>query len=140
MGLSLYNHYRNRIWETKTPEVQVPDHFSDFWDRWIETGEPGWSFWEHINSWWQVINLPNILFVHYSNLINEKNKEVGRIASFLEIELDENLRHKILHRSSLEYMKNNWQKFEPIGRFNPQTFINQGNNGRWQNLLSNVQL
>lgn len=140
IGLSLYNHYRNRIWETKIPEVEIPDNFYDFWDRWIETGEPGWSFWEHINIWWQVRNLPNILFVHYSNLINKKNIEVEKIADFLKIQLDENLRHQVLHRSSLKYMKLNWQKFELPVKFKPQTFINQGNNGRWQNFLSNVQL
>ncbi len=139
VGVSLYNHSCNLLFGTKPEELKIPDNFTDFWNQWIETGEPYWSVWEHINIWWNVINLPNILFIHYSNLINEKNKEIEKIANFLERELDENLQKKILHRSSLEYMKLNWQKFEPPV-FKPQTFINKGTNGRWNNLLTVDQI
>lgn len=140
VGLSLYNHYRNRIFETKEKRVEIPDNFNDFWDRWIETGEPAWSFWEHINIWWNVRDLPNILFVHYNNLINDKIKEIEKIANFLERELDEILQQNILHRSSLEYMKTNSQKFDLPVKFKPQTFINKGKNGSWQKFLTAQQI
>jgi len=147
VGLSLHNHLQqNKAWLLETSEklrVQMDfgsDNFSEFWDRWVETGEPRWPFWEHINSWWQVRHLPNILLVHYANLINDKPREIQRVADFLNLKLEPSQLEMILECSTLEYMKEKWKKFEPPRRFLPKRFLNKGTNGRWQDLLTTQQL
>jgi aryl sulfotransferase len=133
VALSLYNMaggYDTRFWE-----IQVKGSFIEFWDEWLETGAHLWSFWENMNSWWKVRHLPNVLFVHYSNLTNEKLKEIERIAKFLNQEIDTERTEIVLQQSSLAYMKENWEKFPPPG-FRPQGFFAQGKNGLWQELLT----
>ena len=85
-------------------------------------------------------NLPNVLLVHYHNLIYDKSQEIDRISEFLNLNINTLKKEMILEKSSLEYMKLNWQKFQPVGVFQPNTLINKGVNGRWQNLLTTEQL
>jgi len=133
VGVSLYEQRRSRIVNP------IQDEFGEFWDRWVE-GEPHWSFWEHIKSWWEVKHLPNVLMVHYNNLIDDKPAEIERIVNFLDLQIDDNIKNKILEQSSLEYMKINAQKFQPAGYFQGQTFINKGKKNRWKKLLTFQQL
>jgi aryl sulfotransferase len=146
VGLSLHNHLQHRkaliLESTNLPPKMDDgsDNFSEFWDRWVETGEPRWPFWEHINSWWQVRHLPNILLVHYANLINDKPGEIQRIANFLNLKLEPSQLDLVLSRSDLKYMKENWQKFQALRKFPFKDFLNKGTNGRWQDLLTTQQL
>ena len=141
VGVSYYHHLRSYLPEYLNENL--PENFSDFWDNWVETKEDKfeyWSYWKHIKSWWQVRNLPNVLLVHYHNLIYDKSQEIDRISEFLNLNINTLKKEMILEKSSLEYMKSNWQKFQPLGVFQPNTFINKGVNGRWQNLLTTEQL
>lgn len=146
VGLSLHNHLQQikaRILETSNLPLNIDfgsDNFSEFWNRWVETGEPRWPFWEHINSWWQIRHLPNILLVHYANLINDKPREIQRIAKFLNFSLDLSQLNLVLSRSELKYMKENWKKFQGNRRLIFKDFLNKGRNGRWQDLLTAQQL
>ncbi|MEG4812282.1 sulfotransferase domain-containing protein [Microcoleus sp. F8-D3] len=110
-----------------------------YWTGALETGKPYWDFFEFINSWWQVRDIPNVLLVHYADLIENKPNEVEKIAKFLDIEVDAECQEMILHKSSLEYMRENSEKFEPR-IFQKHQFIYKGTNGRWQNLLTQQQL
>ncbi|MGK7922114.1 MAG: sulfotransferase domain-containing protein [Trichodesmium sp.] len=141
VGVSYYDHLRSFL--PKYFHENLPENFGDFWDDWVETKEDKveyWSYWKHIKSWWQVRNLPNVLLVHYQNLIYDKSQAIDRIYQFLNLDINQSKKEMILEKSSLEYMKLNWQKFQPVGVFQPNTFINKGVNGRWQNLLTAEQL
>ncbi len=138
VGLSFYNTFINRYncdSEAKEAEQKVSENFLDFWDRWIETGEPYWPFWEHLQSWLKVRDLPNLLLVHYANLTKNKPQEVLRIANFLNLKIDSDKMEVILHQSSLEYMKKNWQKFQP-SNFKAKTFLGKGETGGWKKVLT----
>ncbi len=141
--LSLYYHCKAHLAGAYHNRVQFDngsDNFLEFWQQWLETGEPRWPFWEHINSWWQVRRLPNVLLVHYANLINNKCHEIERIAEFLKIDIEPLQKEMILKCSSFQYMKANWQKFEPPGVFIPQRFINRGKNQCWKEFLTEEHL
>ena len=140
VGVSFYHHQKSFL--PKYFNENLPG-FSDFWDDWVETKEDKseyWSYWKHIKSWWQVRNLPNVLLVHYDNLINDKSQEIDRISEFINLDINQSKKEMILAKSSLEYMKLNWQKFQELTVFKPNTIINKGVNGRWQNLLTTEQL
>ena len=75
VGLSLYHHYKSFLPEYLNENL--PQDFVAFWDDFVETKEDinqYWSYWKHIKSWWQVRNLPNVLLVHYHNLIYDKSQ------------------------------------------------------------------
>lgn len=139
VAVSLFNHVH-----AYTPEAylksasnfyKASSNFVDFWDKWLETGKPMWCFWEFINSWWKVRHLPNVLPVHFADLINDKANQIERIAIFLGVTNDLDRKAMILHRSSIEYMRQNSDKFED--RFFEQgRFVYKGTNGRWKDLLS----
>lgn len=142
VAMSLFNHLHALTPEARlTSPVQfynLSSNFVEFWEEWLKTGKPYWDWFEFINSWWSVRHFPNILLVHYRNLIHYKYAQIEKIAGFLKINLDKPLKEIILHKSSLEYMKQNYQKFKHPD-FEKHGFINKGINGRWQTLLSEQQ-
>lgn len=75
---SLHNHHKigSEIWYqalNETPGRVGPpvERFSgqnvvDYYRRWLnEDGAPFWSFWDNVRTWWEIRNLPNVLFVHF---------------------------------------------------------------------------
>jgi len=142
--LSLFHHCKSYLLKMDregNPIDNGPDDFSEFWENWLETGKPRWAFWENIHSWWQIRHLPNVLLVHYTNLIGDKRKEAEKIARFLSLEWNEAMADMVCKYSSLEYMKEHCYQFEPTaGLFKPQTFINRGVNGYWKGLLHDAQV
>lgn len=149
VGLSLYNHIRTMaeefaaIGKPVPPVHTIPADFSTFWDQWVETGKPRWDFWQNVDSWWQVRHQPNVLLIHYSDLINNKPIEAERLARFLGCEWNPSVCERVCDYSSLEYMRN----LELAGKLgspnkNKQKtgLINKGTNGRWKDLLTDKQL
>lgn len=143
VAMSLFNHVHGL-----TPEAYLTspvnffkpsENFVEFWEEWLESGKPYWDFFEFISSWWQARYIPNVLLVHYADLIHNKPRMVENIAKFLEVEVDSDSLETILHKSSLEYMRENSEKFEHRD-FEKHRFIYKGTNGRWQNLLTQQQL
>ena len=81
VAVSLYNHCQNHIPKGYNNAFFIEnglDNFSYFWDEWLETGKPRWPFWENLKSWWSARFLPNVILVHYADLINNKLQEVDR--------------------------------------------------------------
>jgi aryl sulfotransferase len=143
VGMSLFNHV-HALTEEAQRNSPVKLHkpaadFGNFWDEWIETGKPYWDFFEFINSWWWVRHFPNVLLVHYADLLHHKPAQIEKIADFLKIELDSHQKDMILYKSSLEYMKQESNKFDHRD-FEKHRFIYKGTNGRWPNLLRERQL
>jgi aryl sulfotransferase len=114
--------------------VSRPDRdIRDYYLHFLETGDlPGFGFepfWPHIAGWWSVRRLPNVLMLHYANLRADLPGEIGRIADFLEIAVDEAELRTIVEHCSFDYMRTNCP---PAGRI----AFNKGVNGRWKNVLS----
>ncbi len=148
VGLSLYNHCRameaeQAAMEQVDTKINGPANFTEFWDQWVETGSPRWDFWENIDRWWQVRSQPNVLLVHYNDLIHKKPTEVERIARFLDCEWNAEISNNVCKYSSIDYMRG----LELTGKLgsskkNKQKtgLVNKGINGRWKKLLTYQQL
>ena len=119
------------------PKESIVEYFNDWLDK---DGYPWWSIWENVSSWWAIKDLPNVLFVHFSNLKKDMPGEIRKIASFLEIPIDESKWKDILEHCSFDYMKANATKSVPLGgafwEGGAKTFIHKGTNGRWKDVLS----
>lgn len=149
---SLYNHHANanQLWyeslnntpgrvgpPIKLPPESVEQYFSDWLD---EDGYPFWPFWENVRSWWQIRNLPNVMLIHFSKLKEDMPGEIRRIASFLDIAVEESYWDSVLMHCSFDYMKANATMSVPLGGAfwdgGAETFLHKGTNGRWRDTLS----
>ena len=111
---------------------------------WLRTGELEGStavpsFWENVQGWWDARKLPNVLMVHFANLKADLVREMRRIAGFLDVEVDEASWPVIAEHCSFDYMKAAFSKIEQLEmsfKGGGGTFIHQGTNGRWKDVLT----
>jgi aryl sulfotransferase len=149
---SLYNHHRkmkNDVIQfidalpehTGPPLGFAPDSVLQYFRDWLDRdGYPWWPYWEHIRSWWQVRDLPNVMLLHFADLKADMPGEIRRIAAFLDISIDESTWPAILEHCSFDYMKKNGHKSVPFGgdpwEGGAEAFMHQGNIGKWQGVLT----
>lgn len=149
---SLYNHHinANQLWYEALndspgrvgPAIEPPpDSIRDYFLEWLEKdGFPFWSFWENTRSWWQIRDLPNVMFIHFAQLKADMPSEIRRISEFLDISIDEKNWDAILEHCGFDYMKANATASVPLGGAfwdgGADTFIHKGINDRWRDTLS----
>jgi aryl sulfotransferase len=99
--------------------------------------------WTHVQSWWDIRHLPNVLLVHYVNLKADLSNETARIAHFLDIALDDSTLEKVVAHCSLDYMRTAAKanlvvdsQLKQAFKGGADTFFNKGTNGRWKDVLS----
>ena len=124
--------------------VIEPPHTADlreyYLDWFYKDGFPFWPFWENVRTWWTARNLPNMYFLHYQNLKDDMEGQMRKIADFLEIPIDESKWEKIVYHCTFDYMKENATLSTPLGGAifdgGAAVFVNRGENGRWQDVLT----
>ncbi|CAM3673941.1 sulfotransferase domain-containing protein [Paracidovorax anthurii] len=125
-----------RLRVIQPPSSSVVEYFDD----WLEkNGHPFWPFWENIRSWWAIRDLPNVLFIHFSRLLDDLPGEVRKIAEFIGTPIEESRRDSILSHCGFQYMKENAARYVPQGtglwKDGGKAFFHQGQNGRWRGTL-----
>ncbi len=161
--MSLWNHYT-----TMTDEVltlmnlmpgregdefpRPPDDIHAFWRTWTTRGwfaweTDGWPYWSHLShvqSWWNFRHLPNIQLIHYTDMLEDTEREVRRIAAFLEIDVPESSWAAIVKAVSFSEMKRQGELYAPGGgqfwKGGAKTFLHKGTNGRWRDVLSDEEI
>ena len=149
---SMYNHHvnANQLWydalndtpgRVGPPIERPPADIRQYWRDWMERdGYPFWPFWDNVRSWWAIRELPNVMFIHFNDLKQNMQKEMRRIAAFLDIPIDESRWETIVEYCSFDWMKKHAIKSVPLaGAFwdaGAEVFINKGVNGRWSDVLS----
>lgn len=162
--MSMWNHYSGYTdafyARVNTPGVvplpRCPDSIHTFWNDWITRGwfpgeSEGWPIignLHHTASWWPLRHLPNVLFVHYADLLANLPAEILRIAGFLRIPLTaarlgataEAVSFEAIRRDAaaaapvpIEYANATWQA-------GLETFFHKGTNGRWRGVLTPAEL
>jgi aryl sulfotransferase len=149
---SLHNHYRafthaamalinDTPGRVGPPLPPAPADVRDFWQAWFANdGQPFWSFWENVRSWWAVRHLPNVLMLHFADLKRDLPGEIARIAEFLEIEADAATLTRVVEHCSFDWMRARGDTVVPLAgaiwENGADSFLNKGTNGRWQGVLS----
>jgi aryl sulfotransferase len=152
VNFSMYNHHANANDEwyralndtpgrVGSPIEKPPADIRQYFREWLEgDGHPFWPFWENIRAWWAIRHLPNVYLLHFSELKRDLPGQIGRIAAFLDIPIDEARLPLIVEHCSFDYMKTHATKSVPLGGAfwdgGAQTFIHKGTNGRWRDVLS----
>ncbi|MCR5878417.1 sulfotransferase domain-containing protein [Phenylobacterium sp. J367] len=117
-----------------------PDPRSYF-RTWLDNdGAPFWSFWENIETWWNVRHLPNVKLVHFEDLKRDLEGEMRAIADFLEVSLPADRWAAAVEHCTFDWMKANAEKVAPLGgqvwEGGAGTFMNKGVNGPWRDVLT----
>lgn len=148
-AINALNYINGRVGAELPP---CPDDIHQAWRAWITRGwfeweTEGWPWWSNLHnvqSWWDYRHLPNILFVHYADLLADLEGQSRRIAKFLAIDPPRAAWPKILGNCTLAAMRATAEKEEPrydvIWEGGAKTFFNKGTNGRWQEVLSKDEL
>ena len=112
---------------------------SESYFDWESDGYPYWSHLHHAQTWWDYRHVPNIAFVHFADLLSDPEKEVRRLAAYLDIAIDEAQLPGLLERISFGEMKSNFKNIMSeagdIWRGGGDAFMNKGTNGRWRDIL-----
>ena len=71
----------------------------------------GWSYWDHLVSWWEQRHNRQVLLLTYEGMKTDLPATVQTIAHFLRIELDQDLLNLLCEQASLEFMLAHKSKF-----------------------------
>jgi aryl sulfotransferase len=152
--MSLWNHYRHLKPEVITwlEYPPCPENIHEFFQRWISKswyawerdGFPFWSLFYHLESWWVYRHLPNILFVHFNDLLADLDGQMRIVANYLDIKINEAIWPTLVGNATFKTMKANAENVvSGDGDFligGAQRFLHKGTNGRWQGVLTKEEL
>lgn len=117
-----------RMWTTRS-------HFP-----WEHDGYPYWSHFYHLNSWWEFRHLPNVLFVHYTDMLKDLDGQMRRVSAWLDIDIDEEVWPSLVDSATFDTMKRQHQDTAPAVTHgiwkDPKNFFHKGQNGRWRDVLT----
>ena len=126
------------------PVIDAEPDVRDFYHRFLEEGVlQGMPYWGHIQGWWDIRGLPNLLTLHYADLIRDMPGQLRKIAAFLDIPIDEAKLPQMLQHCSLDHMRKvATADGGPDFAFDKgaETFINKGTNGRWRDVLTPAEI
>ena len=163
--MSLWNHYHAMTEATYAALSagdpvggsfpRCPDTPRDFWQAWItrasfvweSDGWPWWSHHYHATSFWQHRRLPNLLAVHFNDLLADLAGQMRRVARFVGIDVAEEAWPALVAAARFDAMRGEAIREEAEGdRANQDlqggasTFFFKGTNGRWRDVLSSADL
>ena len=147
--ISLANSIPGRVGEELRP---CPDDIHELWRNWMtracfpweRDGYPLGSVLHHARTWWDYRHLPNILLVHFADLLVDLESGIRRIARFLEISPPPEAWPTIVHNCTFAEMRKHGDELMPqlkmIVKGGGDSFFHKGTNGRWRDILSADEL
>jgi len=156
--MSAFNHYSGYTELTYTlldaaggelgPMPRCPASERELWADWMTRSlfdweADGWPFWSHhhhASSFWPYRDLPNVLMVHFADLLADLEAQMRRVAAFTDIDVAEDVWPKLVDAARFNAMKQHAKRNEEhialIFDGGADRFYNKGTNGRWRDLLT----
>ncbi|CAF1423965.1 unnamed protein product [Adineta steineri] len=120
------------------------DPFDTYFDLFLGGQVTYGDYFDHLLQAWSRKNEPNILFVVYEDIKKDIRSVIRRVATFLDVELSDELIERIALVTSFDYMKN--AKYnERLSEKNhghilqPRAVVRKGEIGDWRTLMSEEQ-
>jgi aryl sulfotransferase len=110
---------------------------------WEGDGAPWWSHFNHCATWWELRDQPNVLFVHFNDLLADLEGEMRRVAEFCRIEVPEHAWPAVVQRCHIDEMREHARSAQRHDLFfvgGADAFFYKGSNGRWRDVLTAEQL
>ncbi len=164
--MSLFNHYGNYTERAFRMLNEPAGHGGEalppcpadpraFWRNWITRGyfgweHEGWPFWgnlRHTQSYWTYRHLPNMLFVHYGDMLADLAGVVRRVAAFAGIEVCDAEVTRVIEATSFDAIRKmaddlplEQDKSRFVFKDGLKSFFFKGSNGRWRDVLNDEDL
>jgi aryl sulfotransferase len=134
------------------PYPRLPADPAAYFRQWITTpavagesdGLPVVSFFGFQAGYWAERRRPNVLLVHYADLLADLDGEMRRVAAFLDIAVDDALWPSLVRAAGFGAMREDGDALMPMTKTmfaeGSRRFFNKGTNGRWQGLLTDEDL
>lgn len=107
---------------------------------WEEDGLPYWSHFRHAETFWRYRHLPNVHFLHFSDLKADLEGEMRRLAGALDLAPPEDAWPALVNAATFEDMKANADRTAPDTNHgiwvDNSRFFNKGENRQWAGALS----
>lgn len=98
------------------------------------------TFFDTERTYWAARAKPNMLLVHYNDLLADLDGEMRRIAAFLEVETPPALWPDLVHAATFEAMRRDGAELMPFAKDawtrGHESFIYSGTNERWREVLT----
>jgi aryl sulfotransferase len=136
-------HHHTTHFINQDPDLTLASDIRQYYHDFLDGPGQQFPYWSHIQSWWDVRHLPNLLMLHYADVIADLPAVVRRIAAFLAIQIDEAIFPQLLSHCSIEHMRKVARDDPALNkafREGSKTFINQGTNGRWRDVLTVAEI
>jgi aryl sulfotransferase len=123
----------------------------DFFQAWIGANSPAnegdvsaTAFFETERTYWVARSEPNVLLVHYADMLVDLDGEMRRIADFLKIKTPAALWPDLVRAATFEQMRSDGVALMPFAKAawtgGHETFIYSGKNERWRNALTEADI
>jgi hypothetical protein len=93
----------------------------------------------HLETFWAARERPNVVLVHYADLIADLDGSMRALAARLDITVDETRWPALVEAATFSAMRGRADQLAPntdTGLFrNPAEFFHRGTNGQWRSLL-----
>jgi hypothetical protein len=122
---------------------------NELFPLWVATGSQEWAYdgapfglpmLYMVESYWRFRHLPNLLFLHYADLIEDLEAEMRRVAMFLNVDVDEGDWPTLVTAASFAGMKNKAEQTAPdadLGEWrSSDDFFRSARMGAWRSALS----
>jgi len=111
---------------------------------WETDGWPFWSHHHHAATFWRHRHLPNVLLLHYADLLADLEGQMRRVASFTGIEVAEDTWPELVAAARFDAMKReamrNGEYLALLFDGGAGRFFHKGTNGRWRHVLTEDDL
>lgn len=120
--------------------IKAPESFDEYFESWMSFG----AWFRNVASWWPHVNDKNVLWFRYENMLKDLNETVDKILEFLNWNLSDEQKDKVLLYSSFSWMREHDEKFvmrfdNGESMFKPKGFIRKGQVGDHKNLMTAEQ-
>jgi hypothetical protein len=103
--LSLYRFFEGWIFEPDS--IPLEEFALDFY-----IGTDGRGYWDHVQALWKRRHDKNVLPLCYEDMKEDLPSTVKRVAEFMEIELDDELKNIVVNQSDFKFMNEHNYKFD----------------------------
>jgi aryl sulfotransferase len=134
------------------PMPRCPATERELWTDWMTRSlfaweTDGWPFWSHHHhaaSFWPHRDLPNVLLVHYADLLADLEAQMRRVAAFTHLTVAEDAWPELVAAARFDAMKQdairNQESTALMFEGGARRFFHKGTNGRWRDVLTDEDL
>jgi aryl sulfotransferase len=138
--------------DVHTPDQpKVTDDLRAYWREyftrspfpWESDGWPYNSPTHHLASWWEHREAPNVLFLHYQEMLDDLDAQMRRVSAFLGIPVDESVWPELVKACTFATMKSRPEEVIPaqLSEAAPDwKLFRKGGSGQWHGVFTEEEL